>query len=163
MFHWISNQNNLNQYIWIEETAFRLYEEDGERLVEGLIKDITEKKQSALIQNILFNIANAANISKESRDFYQIIQNELNKLFDTTNFFYRALWKRNGFFYASFYSGWKRQLWALSSWKNLISCVVKKKCVLAFEKKKDMDKMQESGEIEAIGTPCKVWLGVPLK
>jgi PAS domain S-box-containing protein len=155
-------KNNLNQYIWIEETAFRLYEEDGERLVEGLIKDITEKKQSALIQNILFNIANAANISKESRDFYQIIQNELNKLFDTTNFFIALYEKETDSFTLPFMQDEKDSFEHYPAGKTLISCVVKKNASLLL-KEKDMDKMQESGEIEAIGTPCKVWLGVPLK
>jgi len=33
----------------------------------------------------------------------------------------------------------------------------------ALLKEKDLMKLEESGDVELVGTPCKVWMGVPLK
>ena len=150
-----------DNYVWIEESAYQIQEENGITTIEGLIKDVSKQRESNLIQSIVFNIANAVDITIDTHDFYKIIQTELHKLFDTTNFFIAHYDEKKQSVNLSFLQDEKDTFDKFPVGKTLINYVIEKnKAVILREK--DIKKLEEKGIIELVGSLCKIWLGVPL-
>jgi diguanylate cyclase (GGDEF)-like protein/PAS domain S-box-containing protein len=57
----------------------------------GSYTDISERKRNELIQQVLYNISNAANSTISLSSLYDIIHKQLSKLIDTTNFYIALL------------------------------------------------------------------------
>ena len=53
----------------------------------GIYRDITTERKNQLLQEILFNISNAALKQYDIKEIYPIIVQELSKIWDTNNFF----------------------------------------------------------------------------
>ncbi|MCD4819403.1 MAG: PAS domain S-box protein [Candidatus Cloacimonetes bacterium] len=150
------------KYVWIEENVFRIYPKDGQIHAEGLFRDVTAQREENRIQKILFNIANAVNITKDLNDLYQRIQNELTKVFDTTNFFIVLYDKKTETFSQPYIVDEKENLETFPVGKTLTYYVIRtgKPFIGNTEKIKTL---ANSGDIEFFGFPSKIWLGVPLK
>ena len=52
-----------------------------------IVQDISERKRAERVQQILYNISNAVNLTRNLNDLFLTIQNELGEIFDTRNFF----------------------------------------------------------------------------
>jgi PAS domain S-box-containing protein len=52
-----------------------------------ILQDITERKKAEHVQQIMYNISNAVNLTRNLNDLFITIQNELGQIFDTRNFF----------------------------------------------------------------------------
>lgn len=128
-----------------------------------LISKIIERRESSeKIQLILYKIAYAVNTAENLNDLFKEIQMTLGEILDTTNFsivFYDKNIKKFSF---SYYTDEKDELKDFPGGKTLTEYVVKRDEAL-LAKEDDIKKLVESGEIEMIGTPAKVWIGVPLK
>lgn len=127
-----------------------------------LLEEIIERKRSELIQNVLFRISNAVFITRDLEELISIIHTELGKLLDAKNF-YIAFYDEVTHTLSTPYIEDEKD--EVSNWpadKSLTYYVIKNgKKLLANEK--DIKELIRLGEIELVGTPCKVWLGVPLE
>jgi signal transduction histidine kinase len=123
--------------------------------------DITEKKRADMVQSVLYEISNAALSSVELAELIEIIRNQLGKLLDSTNFYIAFYDEASDMLSTEFDQDEKDQIERWPAEKSMTGYIIRhKKSLLA--KVHDVLKLQESGEIEMIGTPSKVWLGVPL-
>jgi len=127
----------------------------------GTQTDITEKTKSDQVQQVLYTISNAAISTTDLVDLVEIISIELSKLLDASNFFIAFYDEASGML-STLYN--KDEVDQIDSWpaeKSATGYVIKnQKSLLA--NKADMMKLFESGEIELIGAPAEIWLGVPL-
>jgi PAS domain S-box-containing protein len=128
----------------------------------GIYRDITTERKGQLVQEILYNISTAALKQYDIKEIYPIIVNELGKIWDTNNFFIALYDKGSETLSLPFYADEKDNFYEIPTKSTITGWVINKdKSVLL--KENDLKLMEESGEIELIGTPCKVWMGVPLK
>jgi PAS domain S-box-containing protein len=123
--------------------------------------DITERKQSELIQTVLFNISKRAFETNDINQLLEIVKNELSAIVDTSNF-YVAFYDPDTDMLTSDYVDDEKD--TIISWpaeKSLTGYVVhhNKSLLLRHD---DFIKLIETGEVELVGSDSEIWLGVPL-
>jgi len=128
----------------------------------GIYRDITAERKSQLLQEILFNISTAALKQYDIKEIYPTIVHELNKIWDTNNFFIALYDKTSETLSLPFFADEKDTFYEIPTKKTITGWVINNnKSVLL--KVNDLKILEEAGEIDLVGTPCKVWMGVPLK
>jgi PAS domain S-box-containing protein len=128
----------------------------------GIYRDITTERKGQLVQEILYNISTAALKQYDIKEIYPIIVNELGKIWDTNNFFIALYDKGSETLSLPFYADEKDNFYEIPT-KNTITGWVISKDKSVLLKENDLKVLEESGDIELVGTQCKVWMGVPLK
>ena len=114
------------------------------------------------MQEILYNISSAALKQMDIKEIYPTIVHELSKIWDTNNFFIALYDKKNETLSLPFFADEKDDFEEIPAKKTITGYVINtNKSVLL--KEKDLKQLEESGDLELIGTDCKVWMGVPLK
>jgi PAS domain S-box-containing protein len=128
----------------------------------GIYRDITAEKKNQLLQEVLYTISSAALKQYDIKEIYPIIVHELNKIWDTNNFFIALYDQTSETLSLPFFADEKDNFYEIPIKKTITGYVIKNnKSVLL--KENDLRILDESGDIEMVGTPCKVWMGVPLK
>ncbi|HNR41578.1 MAG TPA: ATP-binding protein [Bacteroidales bacterium] len=128
----------------------------------GIYRDISTDIKNQLIQEILYNISTAALNQMDVKDIYPIIVHELNKIWDTTNFFIALYDKKTETLSMPFFADEKDSFDKVPARKTITRWVIgMKRSVLL--KEEDLKNLENSGDIALVGTPCKIWMGVPLK
>jgi len=128
----------------------------------GIYRDITTEWKNQLLQEILFNISTAALKQYDIKEIYPIIVHELSKIWDTNNFFIALYDKTSETLSLPFFADEKDNFYEIPTSKTITGWVIKQnKSVLL--KENDLKILDEAGDIDLVGTPCKVWIGVPLK
>lgn len=134
----------------------------GRKLVYVVVNDITYRKRSEMIQDLLYNISNAVHTAKDLNELFKVIRDELSRILDTNNF-YIAIYDRvaeivslpifteEGDNFKSFPEG-----------KTLAAYVIEKNKPTLI-KKDEIDRLVKVGEVETYGSLSKIWLGVPLR
>lgn len=128
----------------------------------GIYRDITTERKNQLLQEILFNISTAALKQYDIKEICPIIVHELSKIWDTNNFFIALYDKTSETLSLPFFADEKDNFFEIPIAKTITGWVIKQnKSVLL--KENDLKILDEAGDIELVGTPCKVWIGVPLR
>jgi signal transduction histidine kinase len=113
-------------------------------------------------QEILYNISTAALNQMDIKDIYPTIVTELSKIWDTNNFFIALYDKKNDTLSMPFFSDELDEFENVPARQTITKWVITmKKPVLL--KLNDLKNLENSGNIALVGTPCKIWMGVPLK
>ncbi len=156
-------KGNKNKARWISQRFYAINNDSGdvERVVV-LTEDISERKRSEQIQNVLHNIANQVNKTIDLNELLNAIRLELSRVIDTTNFFVALKNEQTGqltFPYSQ--DEMDDDDTDIIPGKTLSAYVLKTgKPLLANEKM--MEELTTKGIIERIGSPSKIWLGAPL-
>jgi PAS domain S-box-containing protein len=128
----------------------------------GIYRDITAERKAQLIQDILYNISTTALKQLDIKDIYPTIVEELNKIWDTNNFYIVLYDKETKVLSLPFFSDEKDDFNEIPAKGTITGWLINhNRSVLLNEA--DMKRMEDLGEIDLVGTPCKVWLGVPLR
>ena len=151
-----------NQFLFLEVIKAPLYNEQNKIIgTVGAARDVTDRKRAEQIQKILYSISNAVAITNDVVELIGFIREQLATLLDTTNFFV-ALYDESSDMLSSPFAC--DELDEIGSWpaeKSTTGYIIKKqKSLLATSE--EIKKLCDNGEIEMLGTPAKVWLGVPL-
>jgi PAS domain S-box-containing protein len=157
----IRKDKNGNQiHVTLVATAIVINNEIVANL--GIYRDITAERKNQLLQEILFNISTAALKQYDIKEIYPIIVKEIGKIWDTNNFFIALYDKTSETLSLPFFADEKDNFYEIPTKKTITGWVIKvNKSVLL--KEKDLKLLEESEDIDLVGTPCKVWMGVPLK
>jgi len=165
-------QNGTHNYIWyhkklngtifpVEISLTRIINKNNEISIHSVCRDITEREKKAKIQEVLFNISNAALTIDDFQEFNRFIKQELGTIIDTTNFFIALYNKEQETISTPFMVDELDDIRDFSAKKTLTEYVIKSKKSL-LGKEKDILELIEKGIVKWVGPPCKVWLGVPL-
>lgn len=128
----------------------------------GIYRDISLERKTQVIQEILYNISTAALNQMDVKDIYPTIVHELSKIWDTNNFFIALYDKKSDTLSMPFFSDEKDSFDKLPARKTITRWVIGlKRSVLL--KENDLRNLENSGDIDLVGAPCKIWMGVPLK
>jgi PAS domain S-box-containing protein len=130
-------------------------------LIEGIAHEITERKRSEQVKGILKEISIAVNECETIKDLSIIIKEQLHTIIDTSNFYVAIYDKKTDSFSIPFMADENDDIAHFPAGKTMTAYVTKtKKSLLATDKKQQ--KLNDKGLITFVGTPSKIWLGVPL-
>ena len=128
----------------------------------AIYRDITTERKNQLLQEILYNISTAALKQLDIKEIYPTIVLELSRIWDTNNFFIALYDKTSDTLSLPFFADEKDNFYEIPTTKTITGWVIRQnKSVLL--KENDLKMLEEAGDVELIGTQCKVWMGVPLK
>lgn len=122
---------------------------------------VTQKKKSEVVNSVLYNISNATYTTKNPAELFRIIRQQLNRLIDTTNMYIASYNKDTDKISLAYRKDETDESTEFPRGKTLTGYVIKTKKPLRATKKIMFDLVDE-GEIQIVGVPAKVWVGVPL-
>ena len=127
-----------------------------------IAEDITKKKRNDQIQNVIYNISNAANTNHNLKQLIGIIQQELGRIIDTTNFYVALYNNEEDTISLPFFVDEYEDFTSLPADKTISKYVIKtqKSLLASLQKLKELEK---AGEIRRYGQDSLIWLGVPLR
>ena len=128
----------------------------------GIYRDITQRKKSDKIQQLISNISTSVLTSNSLEDLLVTTRNELSTIFDTTNLFIALYDKEDDSLSFPLFADVKDKFEYVPARNTITGYVIKTKRPI-FLKTNDLIRLEEKGEIKLVGSPSKVWLGVPLK
>jgi PAS domain S-box-containing protein len=156
------NRKKNGELYWERASVSPIKNPDGEIThFLGIKEDITERKHSEGLQKVLFNISKHTHETGELKQLFIHIKDELNQLFDTTNFYVAFYDESTGMLNAVYASDENDTITEWPAEKSLTGYVIKHNKSVLF-KHEDFKKLVETGELELIGIDSEVWLGVPL-
>jgi len=141
--------------------------EGQHRGVIAFYQDISERKQSEKVQQVLYNISKAANSPMSLNQLYKSIHKELGTIIDTTNFYIALVNEKEGKAFFPYHVDEKEDDFnpqELKGNKSLTCYVIKNgsSFLLNFNTIKELIKYKELTDPGVI-TEKISWLGVPLK
>lgn len=128
----------------------------------GIYRNITTEKKNQVLQEVLYNISSAALKQMYIKELYPTIVKELSKIWDTNNFFIALYDNKTETLSLPFFSDEKDSFNEIPITKTITGYLIKTNQSVLL-KKNDLRLLEESGEIDLVGTDCKVWMGVPLR
>ena len=164
-FHNFINRNihKDGREVILETSGIPIIAANGELIgYRGVDRNITERKKAEELQATIYNISNAVNTAKDLNEFFETLHTQLSKIINTTNFYLALYNKESDTISLPYHIDKKDRFTSFPAGRTLTSYVIRKgKSLLATEK--DCDDLVKAGEIDLVGTPSKIWLGVPLK
>lgn len=125
-------------------------------------KILGKQEQEQRINSVIYKIAYAVNTTENLSELFKAIHNYLGKVVDVTNFYIALYDKDTDIISLPYFLDERGKAEVFPAGKTLMAYVIKKGRPL-FATREVIKRMEESGEIEIIGPPAEVWVGVPLK
>jgi PAS domain S-box-containing protein len=150
--------------VWVEDHGRHVLDEEGNVLYhEGIMRDVSDRRKSELIKEALFNISEATYLSVEMDDLYKRIHEVISTLLSVKNF-YIALYdeKEQMISFPYFVDEFDPPQPPKKIGKGLTEYVLRTGIPSLVTRAKFLE-LENAGEVELIGAPSPIWLGVPLK
>ncbi|MBL7112107.1 MAG: PAS domain S-box protein, partial [Bacteroidales bacterium] len=151
-----------NQTLFTDTKLIPIFKDKKVDRILTVVQDITERKEAELVREIMNKISTAVNLTKDLNELSQVIRIELGRIFDTTNFFIALYNKEDDTLSLPLFVDEKDSFSAFPAGKSLTGYVIRNDLPLLM-KDKDIRNLVKKGEIDDVGTPSRIWLGVPLK
>jgi len=150
-------------YRWVHDRGFFLIEDERDlRRMIGMIHDIHDRKQAEILQSAVFKIAQAADTSAGLDDLYRSVHRIIGTVMPAGNF-YIALYDeaRDLIRFPYFVDEIDPPPDPVKPGKGLTEYVIRTGRSLLCDEATDLI-LRSRGEVEIVGAPSTIWLGVPL-
>lgn len=124
--------------------------------------DITETKHLRELQEMLYNIADAANKTNDVQELLAFIRKELSRFIDTRNFYVGLYDRKHNVITLPYEADEQDKIPIVPVEGSLTGYVIRTGKPILVNQPRILE-MAKKGEIKIIGELSKVWLGVPLK
>ncbi|MCD4664701.1 MAG: PAS domain S-box protein, partial [Bacteroidales bacterium] len=160
----------MGKFLYLDVYKAPLWDENRKMIgTVGSARDVTrqkqierEQKREQKLKSVVYEISNAVNTTRDLNELFTVIRLELNKVVDTTNLYIALYDKENDRISLAYFIDEKDRYKSFPAGKSLTAYLIRKNKPLLL-REKDITDIMNSGEIEIMGSPAKVWLGVPLK
>jgi len=149
---------------WVSTTKMPMYNDKKEIIgTFGISKNITERKKNELTHDALLKISEAVFTASDMQSMFVTIHEVLGTLMPVKNL-YIALYdeKSDLITFPYFVDEYDPPRETSKPRKGLTEYILRTGKALLVDEKTDYA-LRAAGEVEAIGTPSQIWLGVPLK
>jgi len=150
-------------YRWLHDRGFFLIEDDRNlRRMIGMMQDIHDRKQAEILQNAVYRIAQAADTSAGMSGLFMSVHGIVGTVMPAGNFYialYDAAQDLISFPY--FVDEEDTAPEPKKPGKGLTEYVIRTGRPLLCDEATDME-LRGRGEVEVVGAPSAIWLGVPL-
>jgi PAS domain S-box-containing protein len=127
-----------------------------------VLEDISLQKKADAIKIILNEILHLANSDTDITEFYKFIHHSIKKIMKADNFFIALYDKKSEMInFPYFIDEYDTDVSPIKSGKSLTDYVIKTKTSQLIDMDRD-NELRESNEVDLIGSPAQIWLGVPL-
>jgi len=150
-------------YRWLHDRGLFLIEDDRNlRRMIGMMQDIHERMQGELLQNAVYRIAQAADKSAGLGDLFKSVHHIISTVMPAGNF-YIALYddEKELISFPYFVDEEDTPPAPKKSGKGLTEYVIRTGKSLLCDEATDRV-LRGRGEVEIVGAPSAIWLGVPL-
>jgi PAS domain S-box-containing protein len=150
--------------IWVRDTAYILPAQEGKPpIVQGVLMDITQRKQAETLQSAIYQISDAVYSSSNMDDFYRAIQRSLQSVMNADNFFIALYNKETDLLSFPYYVDERDPIPNTAPLGRGPTGYVIRHGVPLLGRSDTMQKLEEEGELIPAGSRSIDWLGVPLK
>ncbi|MCD6116852.1 GAF domain-containing protein, partial [bacterium] len=127
----------------------------------GIQTDITEKKESEKLQQVMYDIANEALSVENLEELFDKIRINIGKIVNSSNLFIALLNNDKKKLKIAYSTSMDKINLDLTNKKSITKYVIDtdKSLLLSLD---DINELHNKGHIELIGRPAQSWLGVPL-
>jgi PAS domain S-box-containing protein len=147
---------------WVWEQTKGIFDQEGNLLfAEGYITDISEEKQLEAVKHSIFEISQAAYTSQSLDEFFRSIHQSLSRIMDVNNFFVAMYDKKTDSISLPYEVDTKDKHTSFPAGKTCTGYVIRTRLPL-LANENIIKELVKSGDIEIVGSPAKVWLGVPM-
>jgi PAS domain S-box-containing protein len=156
------NKKKNGDLYWEHATISSITGKNGEITNFLAVKeDISEHKKFDLIQQVIYTLSSAAMSTIDLNELIEIIRAELGKLLNTTNFYIAFYDEETDMLSTVFEKDENDRIETWSAQKSVSGYIIRhQQSLLAYDS--DIERLLATGEIEMVGTPSKIWLGVPM-
>jgi len=129
-----------------------------------LLNNVTERNQTLMAREVMYEIANHTNSTKQLPQLFESIHKSLSRVLDTRNFYVALYDDKTGEFSYPYYKDEfdSAPPTPIKNEKGLSAYMLSKQGTQLFSKE-EIYALNREGKIELIGTPSEQWLGVHLK
>lgn len=149
------------RHIWVRCSAVCDQENKLVRII-GAVQDITERKRQETLTEVIYNISQAASNLTDFKEFYTVIQQEINQLVDANNMFVAFYDESKDLLDIQYVTGEPSGLDFVPAEGTISKLVITENCSLLLNNTTLLD-FDTRGKIKRIGRSSKTWLGVPLR
>ncbi|MGE5498543.1 MAG: PAS domain S-box protein, partial [Syntrophothermus sp.] len=158
------NKTKDGRLVPIEASASSILNESGNIIgYLGIQKDISDRKGSEKVNNALYKISEAVNTTSDLDMLYSKLHEIIKDLMPADNFYIAVYDQINELLsFPYFVDEFDPPQESKKVGKGLTEYVLRTGQGALINEEQDLA-LRDLGEVEIIGTPSKIWLGVPLK
>lgn len=150
--------------IWTEIiTNYFINHETGHVELKGVSRDISERKQSELERQALFEVMQGLSRSKNLDQFLRSIHQEISKIIDARNISIVFYNKETGLFEEIYSVDEFDQPYPPSKLEKSITSYVFRTGKAVILGKKEFADLTRKGEVRLVGSESAVWMGAPIQ
>ncbi len=145
------------------DISLKLFHLEGKNLIQASIRDITERRRFEKIQNALYKISEAVNTTEDMQTLYVTIHEVIKSLMPANNF-YIALYdeEEDIISFPYFVDEYDLPPEPRKPGRGLTEYVLRSGKDMIITGEQDLS-LVERGEVDLVGEPSAVWVGVSLK
>ncbi|MBN1117175.1 MAG: PAS domain S-box protein [Bacteroidales bacterium] len=157
------NKRKNGELFWEYASISPIFNLKGQIVNYVAIKeDISERKKSERIQEALVNISDAIVYSPDLKSFSEVIFSELTKIISTRNFYIALYNEQTQMFSTVFiFDSVDEGNHVFPASGTLSNYVLQTQKSMLINHKKHLE-LIDKGEVEMVGIPSEVWIGVPI-
>jgi PAS domain S-box-containing protein len=149
---------------WVSTSKMPFYDQEGKLIgTFGISRDITLKKRIEQSQEALFKISETAFTSPDMQSLFKKIHDVVGMLMPAKNLFIALYNNKDDLLTFPYYIDQHNKPPETSKPKKGLTEYVLRTGKASLIDNKRFQELSQAGEIEVIGIPPKIWLGVPLK
>lgn len=157
---WIKKDGNV---IWLEQRNISVYDSDGNIIaIEGIARDITEKRKDEILKQAIYSIASATNSTQNLDELYTEVHVTILNIMPAKNFYIALYHSETNEISFPYFVDEKDKTPAKRPFRHGLTeyVITTGKSILCNYE--CSNRFIKEGKIDLVGESAAIWLGVPL-